>query len=473
MNISRRKLILGGGAICAAGIGASVLGPMFQREGRLVPGKPRYGFINGTEGPLPQHADAVIIGAGILGIMTAIDLTEKGLSVVIVEKGNIAGEQSSRFYGQLMTYKMEGETFMLHHLGKEHWRGMNKKVGMDTSYRTQGRVEVPLSDQDLQNVRSWIDQKKELVSSSVPLNTRIIQGEELKNRLKGATSNWTIAGFEEDSGSLDPEIAAFRMAEYAKKIGVKIYTQCAARGIEKQGGAVSDVVTEKGAIRTPRAVVCGGAWSRLFMQNLDIDLQTLPAYQSQQLITGGPGLPGANVALPGNIFFREQANGTYATSPRIEVIPIVKDSFIYGYKYLPLLAPEDVFIHFSINKQLLNSFKQTTKWSLDKQSPFETNRDMVAVADVKDLNASLVALKKEFPAFTNSKIIDQWSGAMAVAPDESPIISVVNECPGLVVNTATSWGMTESPVSASIAADLLLGNTPVLNARAFSLYRFS
>ncbi|KMV69473.1 FAD-dependent oxidoreductase [bacteria symbiont BFo2 of Frankliniella occidentalis] len=446
---------------------------MCQREGRLVPGKPRYGFINGTEGPLPQHADAVIIGAGILGIMTAIDLTEKGLSVVIVEKGNIAGEQSSRFYGQLMTYKMEGETFMLHHLGKEHWRGMNKKVGMDTSYRTQGRVEVPLSDQDLQNVRSWIDQKKELVSSSVPLNTRIIQGEELKNRLKGATSNWTIAGFEEDSGSLDPEIAAFRMAEYAKKIGVKIYTQCAARGIEKQGGAVSDVVTENGVIRTPRAVVCGGAWSRLFMQNLDIDLQTLPAYQSQQLITGGPGLPGANVALPGNIFFREQANGTYATSPRIEVIPIVKDSFIYGYKYLPLLAPEDVFIHFSINEQLLNSFKQTTKWSLDKQSPFETNRDMVAVADVKDLNASLVALKEEFPAFTHSKIIDQWSGAMAVAPDESPIISVVNECPGLVVNTATSWGMTESPVSASIAADLLLGNTPVLNAKAFSLYRFS
>lgn len=98
---------------------------------------------------------------------------------------------------------------------------------------------------------------------------------------------------------------------------------------------------------------------------------------------------------------------------------------------------------------------------------------MVAVAEVKDLNESLATLKKEFPAFNNSKLIDQWSGAMAVAPDESPIISVVNECPGLVVNTATSWGMTESPVSSSIAADLLLGNTPVFNPKAFSLYRFS
>lgn len=304
------------------------------------------------------------------------------------------------------------------------------------------------------------------------MKTRLIQGAELRNRLKGATSNWKIGGFEEDSGSLDPEIAAFRMAEYAKKIGIKIYTYCAARGVETQGGAVSDVVTEKGAIKTSRVVLCGGAWSRLFMQNLGVDLKTLPAYQSQQLITGGKGLPGANVALPGNIFFREQSNGTYATSPRIEVIPIVKDSFIYGYEYLPLLAPTDAAIHISINEQLLHSFTQSTTWKLNEKSPFESNRDMVAVADIKDLDESLMNLKKEFPAFKDSTIIDRWSGAMAVAPDETPIISLISECPGLVVNTATSWGMTESPVSSSLAASLLMGEKPVLDPKSFSIYRF-
>lgn len=472
MNISRRKLILGGAAICAVGVGAGVLTPMLQREGRLVPGKPRVGFVDGSTGPLPQSADAVIIGGGILGLMTAINLTEKGLAVVVVEKGNIAGEQSSRFYGQLITYKMEGATFMLHHLGKKHWRDMNAKLGVDTSYRTQGRVEVPFNEEDLENVKKWIAQAKEEAGTEIPLQTRIIEGSELKDRLKGATSDWKIAGFEEDSGSLDPEITTFKVAEYAKKIGVKIYTQCAARGIEKQAGAVSEVVTENGSIKTSRVVLSGGAWSRLFMQNLGVDLETLPAYQSQQLITGGKGLPGANVALPENIFFREQADGTYATSPRIEVIPIVKDSFGYGYKYLPLLSAPDAAIHISINKQLLDSFTQKTSWKLDEKSPFESNRDMVAVPDIKDLDASLIALKKEFPAFNDSKIIDRWSGAMAVAPDESPIISLVNECPGLVVNTATSWGMTESPVSASIAADLLLGATPVIDPKAFSIYRF-
>ncbi len=52
---------------------------------------------------------------------------------------------------------MPDETFLLHHLGKQRWREMNAKVGADTSYRTQGRVEVPFDEEDLVNVRVWID----------------------------------------------------------------------------------------------------------------------------------------------------------------------------------------------------------------------------------------------------------------------------------------------------------------------------
>ena len=35
----------------------------------------------------------------------------------------------------------------------------------------------------------------------------MIEGAELKQRLRGATTDWKIAGFEEDSGSFDPEVA--------------------------------------------------------------------------------------------------------------------------------------------------------------------------------------------------------------------------------------------------------------------------
>lgn len=471
MGVSRRKFLIGGAALAVAG-GAGILTPMLTREGRLIPGKPRSGFVEGTNGPLAQQADVVVIGAGILGLMTAINLAERGLSVVAVEKGDIAGEQSCRFYGQVMTYKMPDATFQLHHLAKQRWREMNAKVGADTSYRTQGRVEVPFDEEDLENVRTWIATKTREVGSDIPFKTRIIQGRELDQRLNGASSRWAVAGFEEDSGSLDAEIASYVMAEYAKKIGVRIYTNCAARGLETQAGAISDVVTEKGAIKTSRVVVAGGAWSRLFMQNLGVDVPTLPAYQSQQIISGAPRAPGGNVALPGNIYFREQSDGTYATSPRVVVAPVVKESFMYGYKYMPLLAIPDFPVHIALNRQLIDSFLQPTRWKLDEVSPFETNRLMTAAPDLPELNASLEKLKVEFPAFTASKLIDQWSGAMAIAPDENPIISTVKQYPGLVLNTATGWGMTESPISSELTADLLLGKAPVLDPEPFSLYRF-
>ncbi|MBM7345045.1 NAD(P)/FAD-dependent oxidoreductase [Pantoea coffeiphila] len=469
MNVTRRKFIIGGAAVAAAG-GVGILTPMLTREGRLIPGKPRSGFVQGLSGTLPKQADVVVIGGGILGIMTAINLVERGQSVVVLEKGNIAGEQSSRFYGQVMTYKMPDATFQLHHIAKQRWREMNAKIGADTSYRTQGRVEVPHDEKDLEFVREWISRKGNDAGSNIPFKTRIIEGTELNNRLRGATSNWKIAGFEEDSGSLDPEIAAFVMAEYAQKMGVKIYTNCAARGIETQAGAVSDVVTEHGAIRASKVVVAGGAWSRLFMKNLNVDIQTLPAYQSQQLISAAPGAPGGNVALPGSIFFREQADGSYATSPRVVVAPVVQESFIYGYKYMPLMA--DFPVHIALNEQLVNSIKQQSHWSNNEVTPFEKYRDMTAAPDYKDLNASLEKLKAEFPAFKESKIIDQWSGAMAIAPDEHPYISEIKEYPGMVINTATGWGMTESPVSAEITADLLLGKTPIIDPKPFSIYRF-
>ena len=50
-------------------------------------------------GDLPKSADVVVIGAGIIGVMSAWELAKTGLSVVVLEKGRVAGEQSSRNWG--------------------------------------------------------------------------------------------------------------------------------------------------------------------------------------------------------------------------------------------------------------------------------------------------------------------------------------------------------------------------------------
>ena len=52
---------------------------------------------------LPERTDVVIIGGGIIGVCTALFLAEKGIAVVLCEKGRIGGEQSSRNWGWCRT----------------------------------------------------------------------------------------------------------------------------------------------------------------------------------------------------------------------------------------------------------------------------------------------------------------------------------------------------------------------------------
>ncbi|MGH1416964.1 MAG: FAD-dependent oxidoreductase [Pelagimonas sp.] len=66
--------------------------------------KPHTGPINERtlvqfQDDLPESADVVIIGGGVVGVFAALYLTRLGQKVIVCEKGRVAGEQSSRNWG--------------------------------------------------------------------------------------------------------------------------------------------------------------------------------------------------------------------------------------------------------------------------------------------------------------------------------------------------------------------------------------
>ena len=50
-------------------------------------------------GPPPAETDVVVIGGGVIGVCTALYLARGGQRVTLLEKGRVAGEQSSRNWG--------------------------------------------------------------------------------------------------------------------------------------------------------------------------------------------------------------------------------------------------------------------------------------------------------------------------------------------------------------------------------------
>lgn len=52
-----------------------------------------------TSATLPKETTVAIIGGGIVGLSAALTLAERGIPAVVLEKGQIAAEQSSRNLG--------------------------------------------------------------------------------------------------------------------------------------------------------------------------------------------------------------------------------------------------------------------------------------------------------------------------------------------------------------------------------------
>ena len=68
----------------------------------------------------------------------------------------------------------------------------------------------------------------------------------------------------------NPEKVASAFAVAAKRLDANINENCAALGVEQQGGKVYGVVTEHGLIKTPQALVAAGAWSSRILEPLGI-----------------------------------------------------------------------------------------------------------------------------------------------------------------------------------------------------------
>src|SRR5258708_23191843 len=87
---------------------------------------------------LPARADVVIIGGGIIGTSAALFLAQRGVSVALLEKGHIAGEQSSRNWGWCRKMVRDPREIPLIIESLRLWQGVEPAGGGATRVRTRG-----------------------------------------------------------------------------------------------------------------------------------------------------------------------------------------------------------------------------------------------------------------------------------------------------------------------------------------------
>src|ERR1700736_3904569 len=106
---------------------------------------------------LPARADVVIIGGGSICTNTALFLAQRCIRVVLCEKGNIAGEQSSRNWGWCRKMGRDPRELPLIIESLRLWQGMNELVEAETGFRQAGVMDLAETQAELSQLEAWLD----------------------------------------------------------------------------------------------------------------------------------------------------------------------------------------------------------------------------------------------------------------------------------------------------------------------------
>ncbi|HEU0155874.1 MAG TPA: FAD-dependent oxidoreductase, partial [Stellaceae bacterium] len=188
---------------------------------------------------LPARADIVIVGGGIVGTSAALFLAEKGVSVVLCEKGHIAGEQSSRNWGWCRKMGRDPREIPLIIEALRLWQGMNERVEAETGFRQPGIMYLADTPAQLAELEAWLDHGRQY-----QLDTRLLTRAEAAALMPGLEGDWAGALYTASDGKAEPQLAAPAIAAAARTKGAAVLTRCAVRGIETAAGRVAAAVTE-------------------------------------------------------------------------------------------------------------------------------------------------------------------------------------------------------------------------------------
>ncbi|HBD89743.1 MAG TPA: D-amino-acid oxidase, partial [Gemmobacter sp.] len=109
-----------------------------------------------TTPDIPAQTVVVVIGAGIVGLSAALTLAERGIPVVVLDKGRVAAEQSSRNLGWVRKTSRALADVPLALAADRLWAEMPARTGEDGGYRQAGIMFVARSETQMALYEKWL-----------------------------------------------------------------------------------------------------------------------------------------------------------------------------------------------------------------------------------------------------------------------------------------------------------------------------
>lgn len=408
---------------------------------------------------LPHAADVVVIGGGIVGVFAAYYLARRGVSVALVEKGRVGAEQSSRNWGWCRQQNRDARELPMATKSLDLWERFAADSGEDTGFRRCGLLY--LSDQDAELSR-WADWRESAKTFGV--TTHMLSGREATAMGRATGRAWKGGVFSPSDGTADPGKAAPAVAAAVMKLGGTVHQQCAARGIELQGGRVSAVVTEAGTIKTPVVVLAAGAWASSFCHQLGIRFPQASIRSSiLRMSAVAQDLPHALHTAQVSATRRNDGSYTLAISGRGRV-DVTPQQLRYAPQFLPMFLARWRSLLPGGLEGIRGRHETLRRWRPDAPTPMERVRTLDPRPDLAAVRLTQRRAVELLPGLRDAKVTHAWAGYIDSTPDGVPGIGELPAVPGFILAAGFSGhGFGIGPGAGHLVADLVTGAEPIVD----------
>ncbi len=416
---------------------------------------------------LPDAVDVVVIGAGVIGVSTAWYLRQHGLSVLICDKGRVAGEQSSRNWGFVRVMVRDPDEVPIAQDSLRCWEEISASLDDDTGFTRQGILLLAETESEMADCEEWMK-----VAAEHGVDTQLFSSAEVSRHLRVPGDGWLGGIVTPSDARAEPFKAVPAIARGLQQRGGLVRENCAVRALDVEAGNISGVITEHGRVRAQAVVCAAGAWSGTLLANHGIRFPQL-AVRGTVVRT----VPAAEI-YPGaagfkDVFLRRRQDGGYTVACEWFDHTVGPNSFRYFRDFIPTLSTGS-----AIGLRAGRDVTQRGFFSGHNDgaaaSVFEQHRVLNPAPSAKALRKIRRHLAERVPQFADIEFAEAWAGMIDATPDVVPVLDRIAAPAGLFLASGFSGhGFGIGPGAGKVMANLVTGNATGFDLARFRFARFS
>jgi sarcosine oxidase subunit beta len=371
-------------------------------------------------GELRRSYDAVIIGGGSHGLATAYYLRAHGITdVAVLERSYIGSGAAGRNTTILRSNYKTPDGARFYDASVKLYEGLSAELNFNLLFSQRGHLTLAHSDR-----ATFVMANRAEVNRLQGIDSRLIWRDEIQRLAPTMTLDGIYpvvsALYHPPGGIIRHDAVVWGFARGADEGGAEIHPYTEVTGIERAGGRVTGVRTNRGDIATDTVVNCTAGWSTLVC-----------------------GMAGVRLPITTHIL---QACVTEPMRPLLDVVIVSSQMHVY------------------ISQTDRGEFLMGAEIE-----PWTTYRVQGTLNFLQDVARHTLEL---FPQLERARLLRSWAGLCDLSPDYSPILGPT-EVEGFHVSAGWgTYGFKAAPIVGKTLAELVAsGRTPALIA-PFSLERF-